>query len=299
MTSVTVTVAVACCRRTDEAGSGDLYPDPDAAPLEVALQAAGAVTRPLAWDDRSVAWEEFSRVLISSTWDSVDRPAEYLAWVRDTGQRTRLINDPAFIEWSLDKRYLQDLDAAGVPVIPTAWVSDPGPWEPPRDSEFVVKPSISAGGRDTARYPPGDPAAIGHVSGLVAAGQTVMIQDYLATIDTEGELNAVFIGGTFSHAVTKKPALQLGQGVIERPWERMAWAGLATPSDDQMEVASAAMAVVRDRIGADPTYGRVDLIRGPGGRPLVLEVELIDPYLSLDWDAAGAGRLARAVLADG
>jgi len=293
-----VTVAVAGCRRTDDAGPRDLYPDPDAAPLEVALRAGGAVTVRLAWDDPSVAWGEFSRVLISSTWDSVDRPAEYLAWVRDTGQRTRLINDPAFIEWSLDNPYLQELAAAGVPVIPTVWVSPADLWEPPSGGEFVVKPSISAGGRSTARYLPGDPAAIGHVSALVAAGRTVMVQDYLATIDIEGELNAVFIDGSFSHAVTKKPALQVGRGVIERPWERMAWAGLTTPSNDQMDVARAAMAVVRHRIGADPAYGRVDLIRGPDGPPLVLEVELIDPYLSLDRDAAGAGRLARAVLAD-
>jgi hypothetical protein len=294
-----VTIAVAGCRRTEDAAPGDLYPDPDAAPLQAALHAAAAGTeaRLVAWDDPSVAWKDFPRVVISSTWDSVDRPAEYLAWVRETGQLTRLINDPAFIEWSLDKRYLQQLEAAGVPVIPTAWVGPGDPWEPPTAGEFVVKPSISAGGRATARYPAGDPAAIGHVSALTAGGQIVMVQDYLGTIDTEGELNAVFINGTFSHAVNKRPALQLGQGVIERPWERMAWAGLAAPAGDQLAVAGAAMAAVRDRVGTDPTYARVDLIRGPGRRPLVLEVELIDPYLSLDWAAEGAAKLARAVLA--
>jgi hypothetical protein len=56
------------------------------------------------------------------------------------------------------------------------------------------------------------------------------------------------------------------------------------------------MGAVRQRVGVDPVYGRVDLIRGPHGRPLVLELELIDPYLSLDLDPDGAARLARAVL---
>jgi hypothetical protein len=222
-----VTVAVAGCRRAEDSGPADLYPDPDAAPLASALRALGADVRLLAWDDPSVVWEEFARVLISSTWDSVDRPGEYLAWVGRAGRRTRLINDPAFIEWTLDKRYLKDLEAAGVPVIPTTWVGPDDRWEPPGGSEFVVKPSVSAGGRDTARYPAGDRRAIEHVSSLVAAGQTVMVQDYLETIDLDGELDAVFIGGAFSHAVTKKRPCSWAKGWSNGPGS--GWRGPGSP----------------------------------------------------------------------
>ena len=167
---------------------------------------------------------------------------------------------------------------------------------PPTRAEFVVKPSVSAGGRSTARYAPGDEAALGHVRGLQAAGQTVMVQDYVATIDTNGETDLIFLDGSFSHAVKKKPLLIAGQGVTERPWEHMAWAGRAVPDRRELGVAEATLGVIRARMGAWPAYARVDLVNGPAGSPLVLEVEMIDPLLSLGADPGAAGRLASAVL---
>ena len=123
-----------------------------------------------------------------------------------------------------------------------------------------------------------------------------MVQEYLSAIDEVGEVNLVFFDGTFSHAVVKRPVLQSGEGVVERPWERMAWAGLATPTSEEFTVAEQAMGVITDLLGQRPVYGRVDLIAGPVGDPLVLEVELIDPYLSLDMEPGAATRLANALL---
>jgi hypothetical protein len=294
-TVVSADVAIASCRRTADADPRDLYPDPDAQPLQAALSIMGASSVLVSWDDPSMAWEDFPRVVVSSTWDSVDRPSEYLAWARSTAAATMLINDLAFIEWNLDKRHQRELASAGVPVVPTVWV-DPGePWEPPASTQFVVKPSVSAGGRSTARYAASDEAARAHVRALQSAGQTVMVQDYLPSIDTDGELNVIFINGAFSHAVRKKAALQVGHGVVERPWERMKWEGVAVPDARQMEVADSTLAVIRRRMGCYPTYGRVDLINGPAG-PVLLEVELIDPYLSLDMDPSAAARLAKMII---
>ena len=45
-----------------------------------------------------------------------------------------------------------------------------------------------------------------------------------------------------------------------------------------------------------PSYGRVDLINDPDGVPLVLEVELVDPYLWLDAVPAAAAKLVAAVV---
>jgi glutathione synthase/RimK-type ligase-like ATP-grasp enzyme len=209
---------------------------------------------------------------------------------------SELVNPAAVIEWNLDKMYLRQLEAAGVPVIPTTWVMPDDDWQPPDTGEFVVKPSVSAGGRNTARYSGGASSALEHVSALQRAGQTVMVQEYLSAIDEVGEVNLVFFDGTFSHAVVKRPVLRTGEGVVERPWERMAWAGLAIPSSEQLKVAEQAMGVISDLLGQRPVYGRVDLIAGPVGDPLVLEVELIDPYLSLDMEPGAATRLANALL---
>jgi hypothetical protein len=289
-------VALAGCRRTRDGAPDDVYPDRDAAPLQAALLALGAPSVLVAWDDPSVAWETFSKVVVSSTWDSVDRAPEYLSWARAVGAATVLVNDASVLEWGLDKRHQQELEAAGVPVIPTTWVTPGTPWQPPTAGRFVVKPAVSAGGRSTVCYEPGDPASLVHVQGLHGAGQTAMVQEYLEAINRFGELDVIFIDGVFSHAVKKQPLLEVGRAAEERPWERLAWDGLAEPEDSQLELAQFTVGVVRERLGAYPVYGRVDLVPDGAGNSLVIEIELVDPYLSFDMDSSGAHRLAAAVM---
>jgi hypothetical protein len=286
---------VACCRRSDDAAPSDLYPDADAGPLQAALLELGIESVLVSWDDPGVRWEAFSHVAVSSTWDSVDRPLEYLGWARSVSEMSMLINPAGVIEWNLDKVHQREIAAAQIPVVPTAWVAPGEAWEPPAHGEFVVKPSVSAGGRNTARYAGGDPAALAHVRGLQASGQTVMVQNYLSAIDTEGELDLIYFGGAFSHAVLKKPSLRTGEGIIDQAWERMAWSGLATPSSAQFAAAEHIMVFLSNRFEGPLAYARVDLISGPDG-PLLLEVELIDPYLSLDMEPAAAARLAKALV---
>ncbi len=290
-------VAIAGCRRSDDAAPTDLYPDPDAGPLGEALRGRGGRARFVGWDDPSVEWGSFSHVVLSSTWDSVDRPGEYLTWARQVAEVTRLVNPAPVLEWNIDKVYLRELEAAGVPVIATTWVGPGDLWEPPSAPEIVVKPSVSAGGRSTARYANGDPAAADHVRMLQRGGQTVMVQEYHSAVDEDGEVDVVFIDGRFSHAVLKKAALRTGDGVLPRPWERMAQPSLTSPTAEQLGVATETMRFVSDRFARPPTYGRVDLIPGPHRRPVVLELELIDPYLSLDMSPSAARELAWALIA--
>ena len=63
---------------------------------------------------------------------------------------SELVNPAAVIEWNLDKTYLRQLEASEVPIIPTTWVMPDDDWQPPDRGEFVIKPSVSAGGRNTA-----------------------------------------------------------------------------------------------------------------------------------------------------
>ncbi len=35
------------------------------------------------------------------------------------------MNSPAVLRWSMDKRYLAALSAAGVPIVPTVWLEAP------------------------------------------------------------------------------------------------------------------------------------------------------------------------------
>ena len=69
-----------------------------------------------------------------------------------------MVNSPAVLRWNLDKRYLAALSEAGVATVPTTWLTpgqDPVEHElaTSRPGEFVVKPTISGGGFETAALP--------------------------------------------------------------------------------------------------------------------------------------------------
>jgi hypothetical protein len=289
------TIALACCRRESDAEPGDLYPDPDAGPLEAALSELGVVARRVAWDDPTADWSYYSKVVISSTWDSVDRPTEYLAWARRVAEVSTLVNPVSVLEWGLDKIHQRVLADAGVPVVPTTWISPEERLIEVPGTEFVVKPSVSAGGRNTARYAAGDRAGLGLVRELQRAGQTVMVQEYIESIDRDGETDLVFVEGRYSHAVSKRPMLSLGAGVLARPWESISWFGLVEPRVEQLQVATRTMEVIAEQLGTCPTYARIDLVSDARDRSLLLEAELIDPYLSLDVAPSAAEVLADAL----
>src|SRR5206468_10188379 len=116
-------------------------------------------------------------------------------------------NTADVLTWNLDKRYLIDLEGAGLPVVTTRWLPPGEPFEAP-DYEFVVKPAISGGGRSTARYEPEEEErARAHIEDLHRAGRVVMVQRFLDAVDDAGETKMVFIDGCFSHSVCVGPLL--------------------------------------------------------------------------------------------
>jgi len=282
--------------------------DEDMPPLVEALLAAGAQVETPAWDDASVDWGRFDAAVLRSTWDYTDRLGEFLQWVDRCNAATRLFNPPEVLRWNLDKHYLLELAAAGVPVVPTRFVE---PGEAPAEAlsaflagslstgrpeafdEFVAKPAIGAGSRDALRLSRADTArADAHLARLLQAGRSVMLQPYLRRVDEEGETALVHLAGRFSHAIRKAALLQPdGQLVagLFAPEKITA----RTPGADEIETAARACAVVQHR---DPLYVRVDLVRDGAGRPVVLELEMAEPSLFFGFAPGSAAVLARALL---
>jgi hypothetical protein len=252
------------------------------------------------WDDPGVDWEAFDRVVIRSTWDYTGRLDEFLAWCRAVGQR-RLRNEPDLVAFNADKRYLAQL---GVETVPTTYV---GPGEPlPRlDGEFVVKPNVSAGARDTGRFGPDAHAgARSLIERIQASGRAALVQPYMSSVDRRGETSFVFLAGELSHILRKRAVLEpdevapLAEG-LHAPARAMLREGLVTPAEaDHSERALAARVLfeVSERFGT-PLYARVDLVMNPDGRPVLLELEAIEPALYLGLAHGAAERLAAAVLA--
>jgi glutathione synthase/RimK-type ligase-like ATP-grasp enzyme len=250
----------------------------------------GLTARRVDWADPAVDWARVGRAVIRTLWDYQDKPAAFTAWLDAVEGKTRLINAPAVIRWNLDKRYLHDLERAGVAVVPTLFV--------PRDmplpavfahfgcDEIVVKPTISASGHDTFRVTRGQDFAARFDA--LRAGKDFMAQPFVPEILEGGEVSLIAIAGRVTHAVRKVPAA--GGFLVQ---EQLG--GTTAPqAATREEEAFAARVLAACPPGV--TYARIDIVHGPGG-PRVMEVEAFEPLLFFRFHAPAASALADAALA--
>ncbi|MEU5726588.1 hypothetical protein ABZ783_32895 [Micromonospora sp. NPDC047738] len=273
--------------------------DPDDRLVLAPLAARGITAEVVVWDDPAADWSAYDLVVLRSPWDYALRRDEFVAWAQTV---PRLVNPADVVAWNTDKRYLAELSAAGVPTVPTTWVEPGRDWTPPADTgEYVIKPAVSAGSQDTGRYDLAEPEhrelAVAHVRRLSDAGRVAMVQPYLDAVDTAGETALLFLAGpgglAFSHAIRKGPML-VGPdlGVAELYKREEIAARTATP--EQLAVAEKTLAVLPGGPGR-LLYARVDLIPGPDGSPVLVELELTEPSLFIGYADGAPGRLAEAI----
>jgi hypothetical protein len=258
-----------------------------------ALAEAGLEAETAVWNDPAVRWADYDLVVANGAWDNIRHVDDFVRWTETLEREgVEVVNSPATLRWNLDKRYLRALEEAGVPVVPTSWVEQRAPVT--LEGEVVVKPAISGGGHHTARYQPHEhEAAHAHIDDLVASGRVAMVQPYQPAVDEEGELDLIFLGGDFSHAIHKDPMIRRGSGPLDDLIDNQVVV-VATPSEDQLELGRQAVAAAEGLLGPT-TYARVDSVRGPAGRPLLLELELLDPLLFFAWHPDKVGGFARVL----
>ncbi len=252
------------------------------------------------WNDLSVDWSAYDRVVIRSAWDYSHRVEEFLDWARRVGPE-RLRNVPELVAWNSDKLYLADI---GVPIVPTAFVG-PGDPLPLLDGEVVVKPNVSAGARNTGRFPVGRHAeAVDLIDRIRGLGRTALVQPYLESVDVRGETAIVFLGGERSHVLRKRPVLRAA-GIAPLSEGRAGVAAVMLEDDlvvageataVELRLADAVIAMITARFGV-PLYARVDMVHGADGSPVVMELEMIEPCLYLETAPGSVERFAEAIIA--
>jgi glutathione synthase/RimK-type ligase-like ATP-grasp enzyme len=282
-TSIPRRVALATSRQQAEL-------DADSRPLVALLAKRGVVATAAVWDEPQVVWSSFDVVVIRSTWDYTERIAAFLHWVDGL---PAVLNAASVVRWNADKRYLLDLAAAGVPIVPTRSF-EPGDRVVLPAAPLVVKPAVGASARQVAWYRAGqEPLALQHVEALLAAGQAAIVQSYLPQVEQDGELDLVFIGGHYSHAVRRGPVLGESAALGPARWEERR---LTTATAEQIALAGQALRAVPAR-GGPLLYARVDLLSDGDGSDLVSEVELIEPCLFHSLAPDSAERLADEIAA--
>jgi hypothetical protein len=272
--------------------------DHDTAHLLEPLKRQGIAVSRAVWDDPEVDWERFDLSVVRSCWDYPVRHREFLGWLE---QVPRLANPPSVLAWNMHKRYLSDLAAERVPTVATTWISPAQKWTPPSDGEWVIKPAMSLAALDTGKYQMDDAAqrslALSHITRLQRAGRTAMVQPHVPSVDREGETSLVFINGRFSHAVRKQAVVTGPDTGADRRFEAQSPCELQRRKPDAMQFRTARQAL--SAVPGGPSrllYARVDLVSDAKGRPVVLELEAIEPQLYLAL-AGTAERFANAIAA--
>ncbi|WP_283134301.1 ATP-grasp domain-containing protein [Rhizohabitans arisaemae] len=241
------------------------------------------------WDDPEVDWSSYDAAVVRSTWDYVTRRQEFVAWARRVSGLTRLLNPAPVIERNTDKTYLRDLAERGIPTVPTRWIS---PGEAPdlmeRWPELVVKPSVSAGAKDTVRTA-SRAQALEHAWRLTKGGRTAMIQPYLDMVESEGETSLIFLGGRFSHAIRRQPMLSARGGMMTMTHRNRP--AVREVDLDQVILAKKILGMIPEEL----LFARVDLVRDARGAPILLELELTEPYLFLRYAPHASRRMAQAL----
>lgn len=296
------------------ATSADL---PDLAPddrlLILALARLDVRAEPAIWTELPGQWERFDLIVVRSCWDYHDDLPRWLAFIGEIQRRglgDRLRNPPAALVWNSRKTYLRDLAGRGVPIVPTRWfdAGDLGSWEDLRAalestgwSDVVCKPAVSAGALGTFRWRrEGSPevstpeaVSTAMLSRLISRGP-VMVQPFIEEIAgagagwgaSWGEWSLMYFAGRFSHAVRKWPA----RGDFRVQEEHGGSVAAADASPGLLALAEQTLTAAQQAITPEPPadprwdsgagflYARVDVVVSRG-RPLLMELELIEPAL--------------------
>lgn len=302
----TPTIALLTCRHhdhIDHASEGRLMQE---------LVRQGAIVTLAAWDDVLIPVRDEDSPLLGELvsadvyvlrttwdyWDRLDRFREFLTvFSKSEDGGGGLHNTARTALANLDKTYLHELQSAGVPIVPTIFVAKDNVahaidqaksngWAP-----LIIKPTVGAAAVGLKKFDRPDAAALEYLRELTKSGGA-MVQPYLPRITTQGETSLIYFDGVFSHAVTKIPA----PGDFRSQVDFGGAYTLVEPTPEQTHAAELALTAWEDRYGDKPLYARVDLVPGHDGKPLLGELELIEPELFLDMADHAAAMFATAIL---
>jgi glutathione synthase/RimK-type ligase-like ATP-grasp enzyme len=266
-------------------------PDDETAVVADALRRLGIDAVIEAWDG-PFDWSTADLVVVRSTWDYVRRLDEFLGWIGQVEKVTTLVNPAAVLRGNAHKRYLAELAASGLPVVPTVMVQRGDEVTTLTDlvadaTDVVVKPAVSASAYGAARGHVADFALAEHLRSLVASADA-LVQPLVPSVLTDGEVSLIYLGGELSHAVRKVA----GPGDYRVQHEHGGTVGPHAPTPAEIAVAEATLAT----LPAPCAYARVDLVAGRDG-PMLMELELIEPQLFLDQSPGCADRFATVLAA--
>lgn len=259
----------------------------------VPLAALGWQVIAVPWRTIDTDWDQFDAVYIGTPWDYPEDPDKFLALLGSIDRsKAVLVNDLELVLWSMPKTYLRDLETLGAAIVPSLWFD--GMTSGCLDDVFgefdvdqiIVKPVVSTNATDTFLLDREKLAEREQTLSNLFAARPFVAQPFIRNIQDEGEFSLFYFSGVFSHAIQKIP----GAGDFRVQEEYGADIISIAPETSLLQTSDGVMQLVAPL----PVYARVDFVRGPDGRFLLMELELVEPSMYLRMDSGAPARFAEA-----
>ena len=257
------------------------------------LQALGWSIDMIPWRSVDVDWEKYQAVYIGTPWDYPDDPEAFLSLLESIdASNAILVNDIALVRWTIPKTYLRDLETRGAAIVPSLWYERfdpdalPGYFDAHNCDRIIIKPIVSTNAHNTFLLDRAVPSNVVKELEEVFAARPFVVQPFIESVQAEGEYSMFFFCNEFSHAILKTPKDEDFR-VQEEHGSRII---SAQPESALLETAADLLRLVEPM----PLYARCDFLRGPDGRFLLMELEVIEPSLYLRMDSEAPMRFARA-----
>ena len=258
-----------------------------------ALEKCGLHATKKDWSDPKFDWTTTRYAIFRTTWDYFHRFQEFDTWLDKVAGLTKLINPIDLVRWNMNKHYLLDLADKGVPIVPSIFIEQgteqslkeifkKAGWE-----NAVIKPAISGAARHTYKLNSANLREHEQIIAQVLKFESMLIQPFLAKIETKGEVSHIVIDGKFSHSVLKKA--KEGDYRVQDDWGGTVHS--YKPNAAEIEFAEN----VARSCYPIPTYARVDLMWNDDGLLVLGELELIEPELWFRKNPKSADALALAI----
>jgi glutathione synthase/RimK-type ligase-like ATP-grasp enzyme len=244
------------------------------------LSRKNIVVTPVLWDDAAIDWQQFDAIVLRSMWDYFERPDEFNEWLdRLALLECNVLNPLSVVQWNQNKLYFNDFTRKGIQLPPyficpqkstitLATILKENGW-----NKAVVKPAISGGAYNTwvvSSSSASDDEI--RFSELLQTGD-IIVQSFVEEIVTKGELSLIFFNKVFSHAICKK--VKTGDFRVQTQF-----GGTAEPIQPDKTILAQAEQLLLS-IEEPLLYARVDGVASDNGEFLLMELELIEPGLSV------------------
>ncbi|HEX8423675.1 MAG TPA: hypothetical protein VF634_09705 [Pyrinomonadaceae bacterium] len=181
-----------------------------------------------------------------------------------------VVNHPATIRHNIDKRYLLELERAGILVPPTRVLDEQVRERLARGEAFVLKPISGERGKGVTLVE--TPEALDALEG--EEGE-YLAQEYIPEVSA-GERSLVFLGLEYQHAVLKRPSAR-NPKEFRCNESQGGTVVLYDPTREELDFAQRTLRAY-ESLGCPVHYSRIDLIESARG-PMLMEAELINPSI--------------------